>query len=71
MTLLVSVVLVFARPARAIERTFVGAAPLDYLFVPTAKDANANAAPVLQVFIYGRYIGGATDLEKWLCNRMQ
>jgi hypothetical protein len=37
-----AVVLALAQPARAIERTFAGSAQLDYLFVPTAKDANAN-----------------------------
>jgi hypothetical protein len=33
----------FTQPARAIERTFAGSAQLDYLFVPTAKDFDANA----------------------------
>ncbi len=33
----------FARPAAAIEHTFAGSAQLDYNFVPTAPDANANA----------------------------
>jgi hypothetical protein len=38
----VALVLALAQPARAIERTFAGSAQLDYLFVPTAKDASAN-----------------------------
>ncbi len=41
--LAVAVLLAFGRPARAIERTFAGSAQLDYLFVPTAKDFDANA----------------------------
>jgi hypothetical protein len=42
LALALAVVLALARPARAIERTFAGSAQLDYLFVPSAKDFNAN-----------------------------
>ena len=36
-------VLAFVSPARAIERTFAGSAQVDYLAVPTAPSADANA----------------------------
>jgi hypothetical protein len=41
--LIVAVVLALAAPARAVERTVAGSAQIDYLFVPTVKDADANA----------------------------
>jgi hypothetical protein len=43
LAIVVATVLALAPPARAIERTFAGSAQIDYLFVPTAKDASANA----------------------------
>jgi hypothetical protein len=41
--LVIAGVLAVASPARAVERTFAGSAQIDYLFVPTAKGADANA----------------------------
>jgi hypothetical protein len=41
--LALATVMALAVPARAVDRTFAGSAQLDYLFVPTAKGADANA----------------------------
>jgi len=41
--LALAVVMALAAPAKAVDRNFAGSAQIDYLFVPTAKGANADA----------------------------